>query len=182
MDRETFVLPALFFVATMFWHAKIYSHEQPTGSECPVTLTSGGIYGKGGLQATLPLKGRFVFKPGGPGFVDSDGALGIKFGWERRVKGTLSVGGHRLDGPSAPARAYLTDYGDFGFQPSYLVFPTPGCWRITGRVADETLTFVLLVEKIGEGPAWRFEGLSNGWRVTSDAVPRTSAEGLCEAG
>jgi hypothetical protein len=57
----------------------------------------------------VPPDGRFVFKPGGPGFVDHDGALGIKFGWNRLVPGRLQVGGRRIDGNAPPARAYLTD-------------------------------------------------------------------------
>jgi hypothetical protein len=31
----------------------------------------------------------------------------------------------------------------------------PGCWEIAGRVRDKTLSMVLLVEKVGEGPQWR---------------------------
>jgi hypothetical protein len=116
----------------------------------------------------LPGGGKFVFAPGGAGFVDRDGALGIKFGWERLAKGTLYVGGRRLDGDAGPARAYISEgYGDIGFQPIYLVFPTPGCWEITGGVGDARLTFVLSVEKIGDGPTWRFEGLQPGWRLTT---------------
>jgi hypothetical protein len=133
---------------------------------CPVSR--GGEIGSGDLKAVLPtLTGKLVFRPGGVGFVDHDGALGIKVLWKRGKKGRLSLSGSRLDGEAGPARAYLNDYGDTGIQPSYLVFPTPGCWKITGGVADARLTFVLLVEKIGEGPAWRFDGLEPGWRVTS---------------
>jgi hypothetical protein len=58
-------------------------------------------------------------------------------------------------------------YRDIGFQPTYLVFPTPGCWEITGRVGTAKLTFVLFVEKVGDGPAWKFEGLDRGWRQTT---------------
>ena len=135
---------------------------------CPITSPQGGPYGNEALQAVLPQGGTFVFRPGGAGFVDRDGALGIKFGWERLIAGALSVGGRRIDGDAGPARAYMSDgYGDIGFQPIYLVFPTPGCWEITGRVGEEKLTFVLLVEKVGEGPAWKFEGLQRGWRQTS---------------
>jgi hypothetical protein len=48
------------------------------------------------------------------------------------------------------------------------VFPTPGCWEIQGRVGDgPTLTFIVEVEKIGDGPSWKFEGLGPGWRVSS---------------
>lgn len=129
---------------------------------------AGGIYGNEALQAVLPGAGKFVFRPGGAGFVDRDGALGIKFAWDRLIAGALSVGGRRLDGEAGPARAYMSSgYGDIGFQPIYLVFPTPGCWEIIGRIGEAKLTFVLLVEKIGDGPSWRFEGLQRGWRQTS---------------
>ena len=138
----------------------------PAGG-CPVTQTDGYIFGNDFLQAWMPPDGTFIFKPGGAGFVDRDGALGIKFGWNRLVPGRLQVGGRRLDGDAPPARAYLTDYGDEGFQPTYLVFPTPGCWEITGGVGEARLSFIVFVEKIGAGPDWRFEGVQRGWRVTS---------------
>jgi hypothetical protein len=31
----------------------------------------------------------------------------------------------------------------------------PGCWEVTGRVDDATVTFITRVVKIGDGPAWR---------------------------
>jgi hypothetical protein len=143
------------------------STEVESGS-CPITFPQGGIYGNEALQAVLPGGGKFVFRPGGAGFVDRDGALGIKFAWDRLMAGALSVGGRRLDGEAGPARAYMSNgYGDIGFQPIYLVFPTPGCWEITGRISEAKLTFILLVEKIGDGPSRRFEGLQRGWRQTN---------------
>jgi hypothetical protein len=51
-----------------------------------------------------------------------------------------------MDAEAPPLRAFLQDYGLTGFQPSALVFPTEGCWQVTGRVANKTsLTFVTLV-------------------------------------
>lgn len=141
----------------------------PTGDHnCPVTLPpdSSSLYGNEYLKAGLPADGKIVFKAGGPGFVDRDGALGIKFAWQRLAPGQVRVGGRRLDDDAPPARAYFSDgYGDSGFQPSYLVFPTPGCWEITGGVGEHRLTFVLLVERLGD-PPWKFEGIGAGWRVT----------------
>jgi hypothetical protein len=138
---------------------------------CPVTVVNGGkggIYANDSLAVVLWDKKGFVFAPGGPGFIDRDGALGMKVGWELRKRGTLFVTGRRLDGQAPPARAYISDsYDDYiGGMSLYLVFPRPGCWEITGRVADGSLTFVTLVEKIGDGPSWRFGGLDRGWRVT----------------
>jgi len=135
---------------------------------CPVTFPQGGMYGNTALRVALPAGGKFVFKPGGPGFIDRDGALGIKFAWDRLMPGRLFVGGRRLDGSAAPARSYMSPSVDeIGAQGTYLVFPTPGCWEITGRVGDAKLTFVLLVEKIGDGPSWRYEGLERGWIQTT---------------
>jgi hypothetical protein len=134
--------------------------------ECPVTEPNGSAYGNEALQAIIG-SGRFVFEPGGPGFVDYDGALGIKFAWVRLIPGRLFVGGRRLDDEAAPARAYIYDYGNEGFQPIYLVFPTPGCWEITGGVSGATLTFVVDVEKIGDGPSWKTHGPPANRRVTT---------------
>lgn len=119
------------------------------------------------LVAVLPDK--FIFKPGGPGFVDHDGALGIKLGMGLRKKGTLSVTGRRLDGAAASARAYVhRSYDNYiGGLPIYLVFPTPGCWEITSTVADGRLTFVVEVEKIGDGPSSRMQGPPSGWRIAT---------------
>ncbi len=69
----------------------------------------------------------------------------MKFWWWRLVKGRLTIEGRRL--------SIIPDgYGEIGFQASGLVFPTPGCWEVTGRIGDKSLTFVTLVEKISEGP------------------------------
>lgn len=124
---------------------------------CSVTAVNGGkggIFGNDALEVVLPPESKFVFKPDGPGAVLPDGALSMKVGWQRRRRGQLQVDGRRLDGVAPPARASMQNYGDIGFQPIYLIFPTPGCWEITGRLGEESLTFVVLAEKIGEGPSW----------------------------
>lgn len=75
-----------------------------------------------------------------------DGAVWQKFGWFRRVVGTLTITGRRLDGPAPPLRAEVPDgYGDRDFQSSGIFFPTEGCWEVTGRAGEATLTFVTLV-------------------------------------
>ncbi|MFA5908808.1 MAG: hypothetical protein WC815_08535 [Vicinamibacterales bacterium] len=100
--------------------------------------------------------GTVVFKPGGAGFITRDGSLGMKFGWLRGVPGQLRIDGRRLDAPASPLRAEVSNgYGTLGFQATYVIFPTPGCWEITGRVGDASVTFVTMVVKIGDGPAWR---------------------------
>jgi hypothetical protein len=65
----------------------------------------------------------------------------------------------RLEG-AAPPSVFATNngYGDIGFQASYLIFSTPGCWEVTAQVGereDSRITFITKVVKVGEGPAWR---------------------------
>lgn len=73
---------------------------------------------------------------------------GVKFPWWRGVRGRLTIGGRRLDGPAPALRARIPDgYGPIGFQATRVFFPAPGCWRATGMVGDEKLSFVTLVVK-----------------------------------
>jgi hypothetical protein len=80
----------------------------------------------------------------------------MKFGWERGVRGQLTIEGRRLDASAPPLRADIPrGYGDIGFQSTAIIFPTPGCWEVTGQVGSATLTFVTKVVKIGAGPGMR---------------------------
>ncbi|HEY7196018.1 MAG TPA: hypothetical protein VH306_02400 [Gaiellaceae bacterium] len=80
--------------------------------------------------------------------VAKDGTIGMKWPWWRGARGRLHVSGKRLDGPAAPLRADIPDgYGPTGFQASGLYFAKEGCWRVTARVGDATLTFVTVVLK-----------------------------------
>ena len=139
-------------------------------SGCPVTSPNGrglpgaehpqGNHGDGsGLATSLWSEGTVTFKPGGPGCVAADGSLLMKWPWWRGVRGSLAVRGRRLDGASGAVRAAIQPYGEAGFQPSALVFPGPGCWEVTGQVAEASLSFVVLVEKVAEGPASPCEAL-----------------------
>ena len=133
---------------------------------CDVTTPNGivaggeqperGSHGNRQLSVALWPDGTVVFKPGGAGFVTRDSALGMKFGWRRGVRGQLRIEGRRLDAPASPLRAEVPNgYGPLGFQATYVIFSTPGCWEVSGRVGNASLTFVTMVMKIGDGPAWR---------------------------
>ena len=101
-------------------------------------------------------QGTVVFKPGGPGFIEPDGALSMKFGWVRGVRGRLAITGRRLDAAAPPLRAHIPDgYGEADFQATGLIFPTPGCWEVTGSVGNASITFVTRVVMIGTGPSSR---------------------------
>jgi hypothetical protein len=160
-------LVIIFLLATFSGSPVQAEQSQDARAGCPVTRPNGGLHENASLSVGLYRK--YVFRPGGQGFVDSDGSLGIKVLWTRKVRGDLQVGGKRLDGAAPPARAYIHDHGETGIQPSYLLFPTPGCWQITGQVGDAKLTFVVLVEKVGDGPGWRMNGPARGARISSIA-------------
>ena len=153
------VFLSIAFVATIFGAVPLASAQD--ADSCPVTIQNdigaGGKYGDWQLSTVLWERGEFIFKPGGSGFVTPDGALGIKYPWWRGVRGTLHIEGRRLDGPAGPLRSEFVDYGPTGFQASYVIFPTPGCWEVTGRAGEARLTFVARIVKIGDGPGWRRE-------------------------
>jgi len=151
----------LLITPKQIWGRPSASRAQAT--TCEVTMPNDigilghaerGSYGNGGLS-TLGLwsNGIVVFRPGGSGFVMQDGSLGMKFGWRRGVRGRLTIEGRRLDAPGPHLRAQVSNgYGDFGFQATYVIFATPGCWEVTGRVSDASLTFITMVVQIGDGP------------------------------
>ncbi len=76
-----------------------------------------------------------------------------KFPWWRAVHGALTIQGRRLDASAPPLQAIIPEgYGDSGFQASGLIFPTEGCWEVTGKVADQELRFVVAVQAVDEYP------------------------------
>lgn len=146
------------FLATTALHAAVVVDPLT----CKVTPPNGqgtfspDLHGNALISTDLWPDGTVVFRPGGPGFVTADGALSMKWGWRRGVRGPLRIDGRRLDESAPPLRADIPEgYGDFGFQSSALIFPTPGCWEVTGRVGTASLTFVTLVQRIGKGPSAR---------------------------
>ena len=124
----------------------------PNGIVAGSDQTMRGSYGNAQLSLGpfgLWANGTVVFKWPGPGFFLPDGSVSMKFGWTRGVQGRLTVDGRRLDAAAPPLRADVPDgYGDTGFQATALIFPTPGCWEVSGHVGDARLTFVTRVVKI----------------------------------
>jgi hypothetical protein len=84
-----------------------------------------------------------------PEWVQPDGSIALKWPWWRGVgvNGLVDIEGRRLDANAAGfvARSASEGYGDTGFTPSVLPFPSAGCWEVTGRVDDASLTFVTRV-------------------------------------
>lgn len=75
------------------------------GEGCPVTAP--GNVDNDAITVTLPEDRKFVFRPDGPGFIDKDGALGIKVGFFRIIQGQLDVTGRRIDAQAPRARLLL---------------------------------------------------------------------------
>jgi hypothetical protein len=99
------------------------------------------LYGNDALIVNLANDG--VMHPSDP----SRGLKGgVKFAWWRIAPGDFVITTRRLDAPAVPLSADVpSGYGELGFQPSGLNFPSIGCWEVVGTVAGKTLTFVVNV-------------------------------------
>ncbi len=159
LRRNSF--PALSWAAALIilvfalnWATRSLLSSTPAASDnftCPVTKPNGSIppnetvssaeyLGNGELWTTLWPDGKIKMESANQ---EADGSLSMKWGWWRAVSGPLTIEGHRLDAQADPLRVDIPDgYGDTGFQVSALIFPTTGCWEVTGRVGDASLTFV----------------------------------------
>lgn len=127
----------------------------PRPRGCPVTIANGSTppgetpsrdaHGNGLLWTGLWPRGTIVATPE---YVRPDGSIRMKFWWWRGpgVRGRLSIAGRRLDAPAPPLRARIPrGYGLTGFQATAIIFPTEGCWKVTGTAGEASLTFVTLV-------------------------------------
>ena len=104
-----------------------------------------------------PDADRFGF---GPWYINSDqtiwagwnvgewvaGGTGNKVMWIRPKGTQLRIAGRRLDAAAAPLKAAIPCCYPTGFQPSWLSFPSPGCWEVTGKSGASTLTFTTIIK------------------------------------
>jgi len=123
----------------------------PNAAErCPVTrpnMRPGGftMYGNGFLSTRVLVDGGLLTRR------ERDGTLFTKLGWLPRkgFAGTLTVRGERLDAPASPMQVLGVHWGysssGRGSWASAIAFPSEGCWRITGRVGDISLSYVVRV-------------------------------------
>jgi hypothetical protein len=120
---------------------------RPNGMTPPTERPSAGHYGNGKLWTVL-WSGTVRFEAGGPGSIEPDGALSMKWPWWHDPGEPLRIEGRRLDGEEGPLRSYIPGgYLGSTFQATALIFPTPGCWEVTGRAGDASLSFVTLVSQ-----------------------------------
>jgi len=125
----------------------------PVTNTCPATRPNGlraraiepgpNLHGNGFLWARLPPAGVLKVSPDG---VEADGTVFEKMIWQTAgVFGQLDVQMTRLD-QDEPQRRVETVSGSGGSWAARLLFSGEGCWRITGRVEDISLTFVMEVD------------------------------------
>jgi hypothetical protein len=127
---------------------------------CPVTIPNGkrppgeplGRYwhGNGLLWAALSRDGVRVVAPTEVG---SDGSIFDKLGWATTPSHRQpTISGRRLDAPAPPLRVLALRLGQSVSasgrrgRPSWasaVAFPSAGCWRLTARVRDVSLTYVV---------------------------------------
>jgi len=132
---------------------------------CPITAAgratggfgaSGFNYGTSNLRAHLgwwrtgELPAGVLPDGGSFATVAGDGSIHAKVGWWRGRPGNVQITIRRYNntGPSTRTRG-PNGYGETGFQPSILTFPTTGCWRVTGKVGRSQISFVVRVSKVG---------------------------------
>jgi hypothetical protein len=123
----------------------------PDAGKCPVTVPRpvdarySWRYGFFGWASSYGNGKLWVGGLGADGVVDR---LDWKFGWWREVPGQLRITGQRLDASAASLQSDVpSGYGRTGFQASGVVFPTEGCWQVTGQVGGVSLSFVTLVSR-----------------------------------
>jgi hypothetical protein len=128
-----------------------------TPTPCPVTIPNRSTppgeapnslqHGNGQLWTERWPAGTVLIEP--EDVSPTTGALAMKWPWWRGGQGQLTIQGRRLDAPAPPLQADITGgYGETGFQSTALIFPTAGCWEITGRVGAASLTFVVRVVRV----------------------------------
>ncbi len=116
---------------------------------CPVTRGRGPEerYGNGLLSTRVASTGTLMVQR------EAGGSLSTKLGWlpHKGLKGHLVVRGERLDAPGK-LRVLGVHWGHASRGPaasgswaSAVQFPSEGCWRITGRVGDVALSYVVRV-------------------------------------
>jgi len=131
-----------------------------TTQACPVTIPNGNRpprqprnlswYGNGLLWAALSYTPDGVYTVP-QDRVGADGSIGAKLFWVTSPPSRVpTVTGQRLDAPAPPLQFNGAVQGSFSgaINPSWatrLLFPSAGCWRLTARVRDVSLTYVVNV-------------------------------------
>ena len=137
-------------------------------AECPLTVPQDPPFTPPAPYDTLGFQGNFWFGSNSLWTAISRGGIwdGLPFEassgytekifwwregyvWNEEPQPDLIVTGERLDAQASPLRvfpatnAYASDIGSAML--TGVEFPTPGCWKITGKFEDAELSFVVWV-------------------------------------
>jgi hypothetical protein len=109
-------------------------------------------FGTDRLWTVLPTDGTWKglghYTPNDPTFRQKMQWWRQGYDWHTEPKPKLKVTGKRLDATAPPLIAEANNV--IGPPPSMMVgmnFPTLGCWGVTGRYGDDTVTFVVWLAK-----------------------------------
>jgi hypothetical protein len=109
-------------------------------------------FGTDRLWTVLPADGTWTLghhKPSNPTFRQKLFWWRQGYDWRTEPLPKLTITGRRLDAQAAPLKADRAN--NVSSQPAAMVvginFPTLGCWEVTGRYGDDTLTFVVWIAK-----------------------------------
>ena len=129
---------------------------------CPVTLPNANRppgqprnvswYGNGLLWAGVSAEGVYAVSADD---VEADGSIFNKLLWVTTPPWSRpTISGERIDATAPPLHVRAVNRGSFSSaaQPSFMSavdFPTAGCWRLTARVEDVSLSYVVEVKVSG---------------------------------
>jgi hypothetical protein len=108
---------------------------------CPATVPNGStprLYGNGLLWTGFAPNREF-------GVSQEDGSYFDKFLWMTIVYAPLTVRAVRLDATASPAQWKANEGTSAGSWATAVSFASAGCWRLTARVADVSLSVVVRV-------------------------------------
>lgn len=144
-----------------------------------------GWYGNQVIWVMLPIRGRLPAQTNPA--PRSRERLFTKFPWYATRSGQLRVTAQRLDGAGrfqAQLGSTAQGYGPPGFVPSGLYWSSPGCWRLTAKLAGSSLRFTvgcLASNKPACFVALHKSGRSIGGMMAALGAPcGCGAEGLAE--
>lgn len=127
--------------------------NRPSGEGCLTTVPNGSTppglkslpqhHGNGMLWALLPGDGVYRDRP------ESDGTFFEKIPWfAAGISGELKVSARRLDASGQSPRTQAVPGWPEGFRgsgswASRVWFTSEGCWKVTGRIRDVSLSFIV---------------------------------------
>jgi LysM repeat protein len=123
------------------------------GFNCPVTQANGSLppgtqtsenqevmnYGNGELWTIVPPDGKIHMLPDNQ---LPNGSFALNWPWWKRTDAHFSFEGHRLEAEAAELIVEMSE-PFYNLTSPTLIFPTTGCWEITARAGEASLTLVV---------------------------------------